>query len=158
MPLSMGLILIGLCLPLMFFDEDGQDYAAKGIWSAARRHWSGIVGLLLILAGISLIVANLVMAQDTLRPLDWMFLLMPLGSLTEIIGPRVRFPIGAPAAILVAAAILFGGNAFYGARLQWAYAQLNFLMLGFFAIIAAIGFGVLKLMDWMIERSERSDR
>jgi hypothetical protein len=59
MQFGIVLILLGPLLPQLFFDEDGHEYAAKGMWSAARKHWSGVTGLLLMLAGVGLMVANL---------------------------------------------------------------------------------------------------
>jgi hypothetical protein len=46
---------------------------------------------------------------------------------------------------------------FYGTRLQWAYAQLDFLILLAVAALAMLAFGVLRLMDSMIARSERRE-
>ncbi|MEZ5959711.1 MAG: hypothetical protein R3C30_04690 [Hyphomonadaceae bacterium] len=160
MQLSIALILLGPFLPSLFFDADGQEFSPKGMWTAARRHWSGVVGIFLLLSGVGLMVANLVLEPETVRPSDWafavVFLLMPLISIFGITGPRVRFRFGALIAIGVVAAVLIGGSFLYGSRLQWAYAQLNFLLLGGIAVLALLAFGVLRLMDWMIARSERS--
>jgi uncharacterized membrane protein (UPF0136 family) len=57
--------------------------------------------------------------------------------------------------VSIVAAVLIGGSLLYGSRLQWAYAQLYFLMLAAIAVLALLAFGVLRLMDWMIARSER---
>ena len=161
MQLGIALVLLGQFLPSLFFDEDGQEHGSKGLWSAAQRHWSGVIGLVLVVLGTGLILANVVMAPDTLRPSDWalavFFLIMPALALTGINGPNARLPLGVLVAIVAIAAVLFGGSVLYGSRLQWAYAQLHFLMIGIVAILAAIGFGVLRLMDWMIARSERRE-
>jgi len=160
---SAGVIFLGAYLPRLFFDAEGREFAAKGIVSAARRHWSGVVGLLLMFAGAGLVVASVAAAWQTLRPLDWayavVFILMFAACIAGVNGPRARLPIGAPISIAVVAAILIGGSAVYGDRLQWAYAQFDALMLAGFvllaAVLAAVGLGVLRFMDWMIARSER---
>jgi hypothetical protein len=161
MQLSTALILLGPFLPQLFFDENGSEYAAKGMWSAARMHWSGVIGLLLMLAGVGLMVTNLVLAPETVRPADWafavVFLIMPLVSIMGATGPRVRSLVGALVTISVVAAVLIGGSVFYGSRLQWAYAQLDFLMLSAVAVLAMLAFGVLRFIDWMIARSERRE-
>lgn len=96
MQLSIALILLGPFLPSLFFDENGQEFSATGMWAAARRHWSGVVGMLLMLSGVGLMVANLVLAPDTLRPSDWafavVFLLVPLISILGVTGPRALSP------------------------------------------------------------------
>lgn len=161
MNISIGLILLGPYLPSLFYDADGQEYVRKGMWSAAKKHWSGVVGLLLMVVGVGLIVANMATAPDTLRPLDWGFavacLLMPVAALVGVNGPRVRFPIGELVAILVVVGVLFGGSILYGSRLQWAYAQLDALIFEIIGLLVAMGFGVLRFMDWMIARSEHRE-
>ena len=160
MQLSIALISLGPFLPSLFFDADGQEFSSKGMWAAARRHWSGVVGILLMLSGVGLLAANLVLEPETVRPSGWafagVFLLMPLLSILGVTGPRARFRFGAVIAIGVVAAVLIGGSFVYGSRLQWAYAQLNFLVMAGIAVFALLAFGVLRLMDWMIARSERS--
>lgn len=159
MQLSIALILLGPFLPSLFFDENGREFSSAGMWTAARRHWSGVVGLLLMLSGVGLMVANLALQPETVRPSDWafavVFLILPLISIFGITGPRARFRLGALITIGVVAFLLIGGNFLYGSRLQWAYAQLNLLMMGTIAVLALLAFGVLRLMDWMIARSER---
>jgi hypothetical protein len=156
-----GLIYLGAYLPRLFFDAEGREFGAKGMVSVARRHWSGAVGLLLMFAGAGLVLASMVAAPQTLRPLDWaytvVFVLLFAACIVGANGARAHFLIGAPISIAVAATILIAGSAVYGDRLQWAYPQFYALIFGGFVLLAAAGVGVLRFIDWMIARSERSE-
>lgn len=159
MQLSTALILAGLCLPPLFFDDYGEEYSAKALWTAAQRHWSGVAGILLMFSGVALLVANIAFASETIRPSDWSsaipFLFLPLLLIPIFSRPRVGVRVGALVTVGSVAGVLTGARLLYGVRLQWADVQSDLVMLASIAAFALLAFGVLRLMDWMIKRSER---
>ncbi|MGE0740640.1 MAG: hypothetical protein AB7O98_04795 [Hyphomonadaceae bacterium] len=95
---GIAMILLGPFVPSIFFDETGQEFSSSGMWSAARRHWSGVVGLVLMISGVGLIVMNIVLAPDTIRASDWafavVFVLLPILPMFGLAGPSVGLRLG----------------------------------------------------------------
>jgi hypothetical protein len=152
------LVQIGNWLPSWFVDESVQDVRRRRF----TRHWSAVVSLAMIVAGIVVAAATIASESESMRPIDWAIAaiigLQLAGFRLQARVPLHRVRDYAAAAILVAiGAVLAIGSveALFGVRIQWAYVQ-------FAGLIGAAGGALFwawralgAFMDWLSVQNER---
>lgn len=164
LPVAGALWVVGNFLPVILFEDGWKTYADGGLRSAVQRHWSGVVGLALVVVARGLAVASVWNTDGPASPAFWGITILALAEpVLRWLWPRPQFGSWADVAIIAAIAlcVIGFGQLVWGDSLDWSGPKTRALDLagGYLLVGAFLGFWLvtLKIMDWLIARSERRE-